>query len=273
MTTGYNAILVVDNCDHRLHENMSREVRREGSSVSLLSLDYDLDSSGAQTNRFRLEPFTDDETLGLLSPIYKEKLPDLERIARFAQGFPQMAVLMAEARLNEDPKIGELSDDELAHKMLWRRNSPENPKHLKVLQACSLFDVFGVEGDVETQLEFISSLAGVSPDEAYVCVKRYADRGLIDRRGRYGQLVPKPLAIRLAAQWWTESRETARQELVESIPTGMVTGFCQQIEKMDYHPDVKSLTEHLCGPSGPFGQAEAILSERGSKILPLFCDR
>lgn len=270
ITSGLRTILIVDNCGYRLHEKMVREVRRESSQISLLSLDYNFDTVSAPTIPFRLEQMSDDELLKLLSPVYQHKLPDLERVANFAQGFPQMAVLLAEARLNEDPKIGQLTNDELANKLLWRRGEAENSDYLSILQACSLFDVFGVEKEVEYQLEYIAGLVDLSIDKAYECVQQYSKRGLIDRRGRFGQVVPKPLAIRLAGQWWTSSRERKQKDFVDGIPEDMIEGFCNQVEKMDFHTNVKSLTEKLCGPQGPFGQAEVILSNRGSRLFRAF---
>lgn len=270
VTLGYEAIIVVDNCEYRLHERLVKEVRREGSQVRLLTLDYNFDSIAAPTVCFRLEQMTNDELFQLLSPVYNNVLSDLKRIVDFAQGFPQMAVLLAEARLNEDPRIGSLTEDELASKLLWKRNEAENPECLRILQACSLFDVFGVEKEVEYQLEYISSTIGVHLDDVYGCIQEYSSRGLIDRRGRFGQVVPKPLAIRLAGQWWTKSREEKQRGLIDSIPEGMIEGFCNQIEKMDFHSEVKLLTEKLCGPQAPFGQAEVILSERGSRFFRAF---
>ena len=267
---GLRAILIVDNCEYRLHERIAKEVCRASSQISLLTLDYNMESVSAPTVCFKLGPMTDKELLQLLTPIYKDQLPDLERIASFAQGFPQMAVLLAEARLTEDPRIGELTEDELANKLLWRRGETENPERIKVLQACSLFDVFGVEREVESQLEFIATVVGLSIDQVYECVQVYSERGLIDRRGRYGQVVPKPLAIRLAGQWWTKTREQKQIELVDSLPEGMIEGFCHQIERMDYHTNVKELSEKLCGPQHPFGQAEVILSDRGSRLFRSF---
>lgn len=270
VSLGLKAILVVDNCDYRLHERLVKEVRRSNSQISLLSLDYNLDSVSSSTVCFRLNPMKDEELLHLLSPFYKDKLPDLDRIVNFAQGFPQMAVLLAEARLTEDPRIGELTEDELANKLLWRRGELENSEYLKILQVCSLFDVFGIEKEVEPQLQHIASVAGIHIDKVFECVQEYSDRGLIDRRGRFGQVVPKPLAIRLAGQWWTKSREQKQRELVDGIPENMVEGFCHQVEKLDFHTDVKKLTENLCGPQGPFGQAEVILSVRGSRLFRAF---
>lgn len=267
---GLKAIVIVDNCEYRLHESLAKEVRRENSQVSLLTLDYNFDSFSSSTVCFKLDPMADEELLLLLSPVYKDQLPDLDRIVAFAQGFPQMAALLAEARLSEEPRIGELTEDELANKLLWRRDEHEDADKLKILQACSLFDVFGVEKEVENQLEYIANLVGCDIDQVYECVQEYSKRGLIDRRGRFGQVVPKPLAIRLAGQWWTKSREAKQFELVDGIPEGMVEGFCHQVEKMDFHTDVKKLTEKLCGLQGPFGQAEVILSVRGSRLFRAF---
>ena len=264
--------MVVDNCDYRLHERLVREVRRTSSQISLLSLDYNFESVSPETDCLRLNQMEDSELLQLLSPHYRGRLADLDRIVAFAQGFPQMAVLLAEARLNEDPKIGELTGDDLANKLLWRRGDHESQEYLRILQACSLFDVFGIDGDVETQLEHIAGIAEVNIDTAFECIHEYSSRGIIDRRGRYGQVVPKPLAIRLAGQWWSRTRHQRQRELVDGIPENMVDGFCKQVGKLDFHSDVKKLTETLCGPQGPFGQAEVILSVRGSRLFRAFVD-
>ncbi|QTD33272.1 hypothetical protein [Pseudomonas fluorescens] len=270
VSLGFRAILVIDNCEYRLHERLVKEVRREKSHISLLTLDYNFDSVSSPTISYKLQQMSDEELVDMLNPVYRNKLTDLQRVSDFAQGFPQMAVLLAEARLNENPKLGELSEDELANKLLWARDEHENIDYLKTLQACSLFDAFGVEEDVEYQLEYIAQLTSLEIDKVYECIQRFTSRGLIDRRGRFGQVVPKPLAIRLAGQWWTNTREKKQRELIDGLPQGMVDRFCLQIEKLDFHTNVKLLTEALCGPKGPFGQAEVILSERGSRLFRAF---
>ena len=264
------AIVVVDNCEYHLHESLVDEVRQKNSQISLITMDYNLDSVSNRTVWFKLNPMTDNELLSLLNPIYQNQLPDLDRIVAFAQGFPKMAVLLVDARLSEDPRIGELSEDKLANKLLWRKGEGEDSEKLEILQACSLFDVFGIEQRVEIQLKFIADLVGIHIDKVYECVQEYSDRGLIDRRGRFGQVVPKPLAIRLAGQWWRKSREDKQLKLIKEIPEDMIDAFCHQVGKMDFHPNVKKLTENLCGLQGPFGQAEVILSIRGSRLFRAF---
>lgn len=272
VSLGIGAILVVDNCDVSLHKSLVKEVCRESSKLSLLTLDYNLEPVDYPTKSKQLTRLTDDEILQFLEPVYKDRISDLERIAKFAQGFPQMAVLLAEARFADDPNIGKLNDADLANRLLWNKGEAQNLDHLKVLRVCSLCDAFGIEGEVENQLSYIASTAGVDLDVAFECVQKYSARGIVDRRGRFGQVTPKPLAILLAAQWWDGTREQRQKELIDSIPEGMIEKFCEQVKKLDFSPKVKSLTESLCGPQGLFGQAETILSNRGSIFFRAFVE-
>jgi len=266
----YRIILVVDNCDYTLHEKLVKEVRRSDSKVTLLTMDYNLERVSGETNIYHLEPMTDDEILKLISPAYADKVVDLERVAKFAQGFPQIAVMLANARVAEDPEIGQLTDDDIAHKLLWGRDDNRREDYLKILQVCSLFDFFGVTENVESQLEYISTLIGLDVNKVYECICHFADRGLIDRRGRFAQVVPKPLAIRLAVQWWRNTRLVVQTQLIDGMPGDMVDQFCTQIEKLDFHPQVKELTRKLCGDLGFFGNAEVICSDRGSRLFRSF---
>ncbi|WP_211299148.1 hypothetical protein, partial [Methylovulum psychrotolerans] len=267
---GINGIVVVDNCDIQIHGQIQKEVQRTNSKLSALTLDYNLESI-SNAEEVRLKPFSTSEVKGMLENIYGAKIPDLNRIAEFAQGFPQMAVLIAEARLNDDTDIGRLTDDDIAKRLLWGKAQQQNSIDEKILKSCALFDRFGVDKDVSNELEFIATYIGrISEADFYDCIQRFTERGIIDRRGRYAQLVPKPLAIRLAAEWWTRTRERDQAELIDLLPETLVKSFCEQIEKLDFLPEVKLLTESLCGPKGPFGQAEVILSDRGSSLFRSF---
>ena len=265
-----SAILVVDNCEYVLHNQLAREVGRTDSKLSLITMDYNFDTVSGETKVFDLKRMADGEIKQLIDSTYSQRIPDLNRVVSFAQGFPKMAVLVAKSRLAEDARIGELSDDELSNKLLWGREEIERSDYSKILQVCSLFDVFGIDDDVEEQLEFIADKAGFSIDLVFECVQYFTNRGVIDRRGRFGQVVPKPLAIRLSGQWWANTREVKQLEMLDSIPQSMVEKFCLQIQKMDFHPNVKTLSESLCGSTGPFGQAEVILSNKGSSLFRSF---
>lgn len=264
---GLEGILVVDDCDIGLHDRLRQEVQRTDSKLSLLTLDYNLDRS-SQTDFIHLKQLQDEYIKKMLEPVYGEEIPDLDRIVSFAQGFPQMAVLLADARLEKEMEMGNLTDELLAHKLLWGgRDSVEQDE--RVLKGCALFDKFGLDGEVSSEYQFIAKeVVDIEIDQFYECVKRFEERGLIDRRGRYARLIPKPLAIRLAAEWWRRTRREKQIGIINSeMPEGLVESFCEQISRLDFLPEVKTMVEDLCGQQGPFGRAEVILSERGSLIF------
>ncbi len=268
--SGYQGILIVDNCKPDLHKDISDEVRREESEVLFISLDHNLDSLPAsETREYKIEPLNTEQIKALLKPEYGSRISDLDRVAQFAQGFPQMAVLIADARLSRDPEVGKLTDDVLAKKLLGENSAIE----LSILRGCSLFDNFGISGNVSNHYEYIANKASkVSPSEFYACIKKFHKRGLIDISGRYAQLVPKPLAVLLASDWWDQTHNEDHLSLLEEMPDQLVQPFCLQITMLAFVPEVQKLTLTLCGPQGPFGQAEAILSNRGSLLLRSFVE-
>ncbi|MEN6490292.1 MAG: hypothetical protein ABFD66_15670, partial [Smithella sp.] len=169
--------------------------------------------------------------------------------------------------------MGRLNNDDLARKMIWGGRDAL-PLDEKILQGCALFDRFGLDAEVSFEYKFIAGkVVEVNEDQFYECVKRFEQRGIIDRRGRFAMVIPKPLAIRLAAEWWLHTRPERQKKLIESdMPGNLVESFCNQISRLDFLPEVKMLTEDLCGQQGPFGQAEMILSDRGSRLFRSFVE-
>lgn len=268
--SSYQGILIVDNCKPELHKDLSYEVRRIDSQVLFISLDHNLESiSTHDTKEYKIEPLDAVQIQAMLKSVYSTQILDLERIAGFAQGFPQMAVLIAKARLLNDPEVGKLRDDVLAKKLLGEHTAAE----LSILRGCSLFDNFGFLESVSSQYEYIARKAvSVSSSDFYSCIKKFQNRGLIDVSGRYAQLVPKPLAVLLASEWWSQTRNEDQLSLLVEMPDELIEPFCLQVRMLGFIPEVQQLTLTLCGPQGPFGQAEAILSNRGSLLFRSFVE-
>ncbi|MBA5687394.1 hypothetical protein [Rugamonas apoptosis] len=260
--------LVVDNCSPALHVELAREIYRSDSAVCLITADYSYEKI-SETPILKLERFDDVIIERMLAPIYKSRIDDFElrKIVRFAQGFPRLAVMLADARLNAEGNMGALNDDLIANRLLWGSGQPSEEQE-QILQGCALFEHFGIEAEVSPEFEFIAAHAvGIEREKFYGYVQDFVERGIIDKRGRYGQVVPKPLAIRLAAKWWQRSSREKQLKVINSLPAEMEQSFCDQIARLDFLPEVKVLTERLCGPQGPFGQAEVILSEKGSRLF------
>lgn len=265
---GLSGIVIVDNCINSLHITLRKIVTKSHSKISLLTIDYNLDLDPA-THIVNLEPHDDTIIRGMLEPLYKDRIRDLDRIVAFAQGFPQMVVLLADASLNQRAEMGNLTDDDLLKRLLWG-SSPKDSDAYSFLMACSLFEQFGFKDEVEEEAIFISEkVAGLPYTTFYKYLKEYKKRGLIKFHGRYAQMIPKPLAIRLSSDWWANQPPSrTKQMILSSLPGQLTEALCNQVAKLDFLPEIKELTQNLCGCQGPFGQAEEMLSERGSR---LFC--
>ncbi len=262
-------ILIIDNCDLKLHKALKHQIENQDSRLSLLTLDYNPEPD-SNTRTICLNPLEDDLIKQMLESKYKHKIRDLSRVVSFAQGFPLMAVLLDEARLGNAADIGNLTDEEIVSRMLalGSKKQLDDEAH-KVLMGCSLFDKFGLDDTAGEEYKFIAdSVTEVNANSFYTWVKKYEEHGIIDRRGRYAQVRPKPLAIRLAAKWWEYSSPEKQQQLINSaMPGQLKDSFCTQVEKLDFLPGVKKLAENLCGQLGPFGKAEVILSIEGSRLF------
>ncbi len=266
-----SGILVVDNCDLSFHDRLQREILHSDSQLSLLTIDFNPEEKYDGCTKFEIKPSTDKTVIagivsnaypGLLSPI------DIDKITEFAQGFPKVAVLLARARIDKDPNIGVLNDDLLVKKLIWG-NHEENVDELSVLKSGAIFEYFGLFDEFVEQCEYITKIiSGKDPDFFFKTIKKFIKRGIIQRRGRYVQIVPRPLAIRLASEWWYETRpEKIKRVICGDLPAGLIEPLCKQMQNLQFLIEARDIIRDLCGPQDPFGQAEILNTGKGSRIF------
>lgn len=265
--------VVVDDCPLDLHEVLAEEVRRADSRLTLITIGNDLDPSayaGTQTQLLRLEPASTDLIQALLDIAFQNLTPDDRRFIanELAQGYPLMAIRTAEARLDQAPLSARLTAQVLA-KLLGRKIEVGSRAD-KVISVCSLFENVGIEGDVAQEREFVRSVfcPEVSAEDFYAELVEFQKSGAITRYGRVIQVRPRPLAIRLAADWWDKCPPEKAVEIIGlDFPPALADAFCERIRMLDFVPALSSITENLCGKSGPFGQAKVLSSDLGSQLF------
>lgn len=269
---GTSGIIVVDNCNLELHKKLVHETEHSTSKLNLLTLDYNLERiSAANYPVIELKPVSSTVIKKIIEQSYNN-IPeeDINRIAEFAQGFPQMAVLISEARLNGEDTLGTLNDSEIANKLLWGRDIEDRFK-LEVIKACSIFENFGFYEDKSIERDYIADCIcndTINRDDFYKYARYFIDKGILDRRGRYLAVTPLPLAIRLAAQWWREcSPDKGKRIILSDMPNNMVEFLCNQIGKLHFVEEARNLTSDLCSSTGPFGQAEVLATKKGGRIF------
>jgi len=248
----YSGTLVVDNCDFALHKSLQREVGHTGSHLNLLTLDYSMDDHPSDHPYVELTKVSDDVIKGIVQGAYPGLSgSDVSRIVSFTQGFPRMAVLIADAHLEQEPDIANLKDQDLIDRLLWQRSAP-NSEARKVIEACSLFKHLGYEDSVAEQRVFAAErICRIDKHDFYRYAEHFIKHRIIDRRNRYIRVVPFPLAITLAAQWWQGcSRDLAQELFLSRMPDGMAEALCDQLAKLDFVPSSRcssgSLPRSMC---------------------------
>lgn len=265
-----DGFLIVDDCDHNLHAQLAQEVKHSASRLSLLTLDFVADEKPDSTDPLLiLKQSGSDVIRGILRQSYTGLAdPDLDRIVEFAQGFPQMAVLLAEARLQDLPDMGSLNNNDLLRRLLWGHGQP-NEHDSRIVEVCALFEVLGVSGTVIDQLKFVArEFYSDQFQTFYSRLTVLEERGIVERRGDFVRVHPKPLAVRLAADWWRKCHpEEAKRLFHLDMPQGLIESLCSRLAMLDFLPEAREIAGELCSDSGPFGQAEVLNSERGSRCF------
>lgn len=273
---GCRGILVVDNCDSVLHERIAGEVKRVNSNLSLLTIDNNPEEESRIEQTLKLNS---DDYINIVPQLLKKLFPgmgedDIARIADFADGFPLVAVLLAKDRNNKNINIGRLNDDEFMKRMLGGISDKDT---LNVIRACAIFSQLGFDDELAVQRRFVASnslLSKLSGDDQvkqqrfFEICQRFVKRGVLDRRGRYIYVKPKPLALRLAADWWEECPPEYVIQVLEGVASvDLAKNFCEQMRMLDFLPKAKEVTRQLCGETAPFGQAKVLNSEMGSLLF------
>lgn len=262
-------ILVIDNCELELHRRLKREIEHSDSRLSLLTLDYNLESN-YDDYVIKLERVSNEVIKEIIKQTHPELSdPFINRIVEFAQGFPQIAVKLAEVNFNEVHDLKGLSKNFLRDKLIWGRK-PENEAARKVIVACSLFTHLGFSDDVVDQSNFVAEhICNISKEDFYEYAVNFIEQGILDRRNRFVRVVPIPLAIGLAIDWWKGHRKEKSIELItdDDMPDGMAEALCDRISKLHNLPEAIEAIGELCSSSSLFSQLNVLNSEKGSRLF------
>lgn len=271
--TNSTGTVVIDDCPLALHEMLAEEVGRADSRLSLITIGNDLDPSayaGTKTRLLRVEPASTALIQALLDIAFRDLTEDDRRFIanELAQGYPLMAIRTAQARVGHAPLSARLTGPVLAR--LLGRNVEAGSRAAKVIAACALFENVGVEGDAASEREFVRSVfcPDMSAEDFYSEVVEFQKSGAVTRYGRVIQVRPRPLAIRLAADWWERCPPERAVEIIGlRFPPALADAFCERVRMLDFVPALSTISGQLCGKSGPFGQAKVLSSDLGSQLF------
>jgi hypothetical protein len=263
------AILVVDNCPPELHRTLSEAARAQGSSISVITIEYDIrDDQPEGTDVFRL----DTSSIELIEKLIVRRYPDLSQvdartIAVFSDGNARVALALA-SRIEKTERVSELSDEELFKRLFQQRHDPD-PSLLLIAQACSLVYSFDGEtlDDDKAELPILGRLVGKTAEEVYRGVAQLLDRDLVQARAQWRAVLPHAIANRLAKmalQNIPAARVTSL--LVDHASERLLRSLSRRLGYLDDSKQAKAIVEGWLAPGGLLGDVSD-LNELGRAIF------
>lgn len=225
------AILIIDNCPPDLHHRLTQTCSRQQSTVSLLTVEYDVrDDLPEETRVFRLEPASEDIIKKLISKRFTHiSQVDARTIAHFSGGNALVAIVLANTMQYGETLSG-FHDEQLFERLFWQRHET-NESLLISAQALSLVYSFESKdtSSEQSEIKFLARLVDKSPTALNHDIAELKRRDLLQSRGVWRAVLPQAIANRLA------------ERALESIPKDtLVSGFIGSSERL-----IKSFTRRL----------------------------
>lgn len=254
------SVLIVDNCPPELHRRLSELCSGQASSVSVLTVEYDVrDDQPEGTRVVTLEASSVELIEKLIARRYSHlSQVDARTIAEASGGNARIAIALAETVERSDSIAG-LSNDELFDR-LFRQRQDSNNALLLAAQACSL--VYSFQGEALTEddaeLPHLAALADQAATETYRCVSELLRRDLIQRRGVWRAVLPHAIANRLAARALEDiPNDLIDQQLVTGGTDRLARSFSRRLSFLHDHPKAVAIVQKWLAPNGLLGNVAA----------------
>lgn len=197
--SGQRVILIVDNCNPATHAALSQNCSANGSSVSLITVEYDVrDDEPEGTDVFRLGTASE----GIIDQWLERTCPhvsqvDRRRIAAFSDGNFRVAKALAHT-INKGETLGTLNDRSLFERIFHQRNAPDHSL-MNAAEICSLVYSFdGEDTSQSSELAALAALAGQTVEQLYGHISELKQRGVLQTRSKWRAILPHAIANRLA---------------------------------------------------------------------------
>lgn len=286
-------IIVVDNCDYYTHKLLKDEINRVGSKFKLITIDYNVaeefDKSKTSIENYIFLNNSEfmDVVKNILTDQFDQRLDSshIEQIAEYSEGYPGMAVLFAQARLDGVDNLTEQLGDEVIQRLAFGREwENKDETKFEILKACSVFTAFGrpaaksVELLTEDEKKAFAAQRDLIISRMCEPVKTarqfmestdyFEERRVMERRGNYLSVKPTPLAVKLAMYWWKYFDHTKLTSLFPDLESFyMAVPFVNRLSELDQLREAKNIVNDLWGPKSPFGTAEVLNTALGSRLF------
>ena len=272
------AVLVVDRCPPGTHRTLAGTVQRQGSFLSLITIDDEIPSDARDRTIIEVSEY---ETLikvpeapaSVTETIINSVCPglpseDFRRLAHFSRGFPKIAHLVAQAWTSSRP-VAHATEEHLVETFVVGRRSHDRELLLGSAQLLAAFRLVNFDHRDSDQLAEVAAQGrNLTPADLRDGFNQLIDRGIARRRGRCVNLQPRPIALHLAERKWRDcSPDEWEAILGGKTSPDLKVEAAKQLALLNTTEIAQQVVRHICRPGGPFDGIEGLVQPNHAEIL------
>jgi len=262
-------ILIVDNCPPNLHRELVKTVGKDGSQISLLTVEYDVrEDLPEETDVFKLEPNSQEVIEKIIEKRFEHVSQiDARNIAEFSGGNARIAIALANTMQRGDTLSG-LRDEELFKRLFQQRND-SSEKLIQSAEVLSLVYSFnGKEVDEQSELAFLATLIDKNPNDLYRDVEELKKRDLIQVRADWKAVLPQAISNHLAKQALESlPQKYIVEKFIDSGSERLLKSFAHRLSFLHNSKIATNIVEEWLEDDGWLGKANCDFNDFGMAIF------
>lgn len=265
---GKRAIIVVDRCSVETHADLAAMVRRSSSRLSLITIDHEIPRGPLPPGTHLIERASTAVVEALIKTL-QPGLPteDVRRLVKFANGFPQMAVLSAGAWVADIP-LATVTTDFLIEQVVIGSRSVNKDEVLQCAKLLSVFGLLGLRDEAAVELGQAASISGVlSAEQLRATFADLVHRRVAQPRGRFITIQPRPIAHSLSERQWREWGPDKWDEILTQAPARLREKAAGQLALLNRSDISLEVTRHVCRRGGPLDSYEAVSDDANARVI------
>ena len=267
------AIIVIDHCTPETRRATVSAVTHPDSRLSLVTIGDDASPAALGSQTMIVPEAPSDVTEAIVENL-APKLPseDKRRLEALSRGSPEVALAVVKAWKNSLP-IQLVTDDDLVEAFVVGRESYRSDSLMASARLLAVFGALRVGELSESHIPEASHfLHGLAAEELYAGIQRLIGRGVAKEVGRFAELPPNPVALRLAQHQWQEWTPDRWDEVLASDGNPKLMAFAaRRLALLNTSTDriAQKVTAHVCRQGGPLEVHICDLSSSHAEVLTL----
>ena len=274
-----SAILVVDECDLDQHRTLANAIAGQGPRLALITISYEVGQVPLPTNSLRAEQLERQTVEEILRQGYPEMSNSVtRRLAEFSDGYPHIAVLLADQHVAEgvSEEYLSISDDRLLNRLVGGTASSDSQQFRvtkRVLRGMSLFHRIGVTGSGETEGRWLAARVGVDWLDFQRVIYEQKERGIVQGE-HYVFVTPFMLRVHLLKEWWQAHGFTDEDGLnvfVSSMPdaarSDLLRRFFEHFPYVATAPQGDEFVQQVLADGGFVSNYDVLNSDIGGRLF------